>query len=93
MARSAQLISPRTLKCRLVPIALTGTEIGLPALFRFTRPRITATIGPPFQLRDCGGRPSRQNLDEYTETIMLVLARMLPEKYRGVYRKAAADGQ
>ena len=77
----------------LVPIVLTGTEIGLPAVFRLTRPRITATIGPPFQLRDCGGRPSRQDLDEYTETIMLTLARMLPERYRGVYREALAESQ
>jgi 1-acyl-sn-glycerol-3-phosphate acyltransferase len=74
----------------LVPVALTGTEIGLPAVFRFTRPHIAATIGPPFQLRDCGGRPGRQDLDEYTETIMLTLARLLPEKYRGVYRDALA---
>jgi 1-acyl-sn-glycerol-3-phosphate acyltransferase len=80
-------------KVPLVPVALTGTEIGLPAVFRFTRPRITVTIGPPFQLRDCGGRPSRQDLDEYTDTIMLTLAHMLPEKYRGVYQEAAAEGQ
>jgi 1-acyl-sn-glycerol-3-phosphate acyltransferase len=73
----------------IVPVALTGTEAGLPAAFRLKRPRLTATIGPAFRLPDCGGRPSRQDLDAYTDTIMLTLARMLPERYRGVYRDAA----
>ena len=74
----------------IVPVALTGTEVGLSAVFRLKRPRTTATIGPPFRLPECGGRPSRQALDAYTDTIMLTLARMLPEQYRGVYRDAAA---
>ena len=70
----------------LVPIALAGTEAGLPSLFRLGRPRITATIGPPFRLSDSAGRPTRQDLDAYTDIIMRTLASLLPEKYRGVYR-------
>lgn len=76
----------------IVPIALAGTEVGLPSLLRLGRPRITVTIGPTFQLPCPDGRPSRQDLEAYTETIMLTLARMLPEKYWGVYREKIARG-
>ncbi len=69
----------------LVPTAITGTEIGLPALFRLGRPRLTFTIGPPFRLPESNGRPDRQELARDTELIMRTIARMLPEKYRGVY--------
>jgi 1-acyl-sn-glycerol-3-phosphate acyltransferase len=74
----------------ILPVALVGTEVGLQATLGLKRPRLTATIGPAFRLPDCGGRPTRQDLDAYTQTIMLTLARMLPERYRGVYRDAAA---
>lgn len=74
----------------ILPVALTGTEAGLSAVLRLKRPRTIATLGPAFRLPECGGRPSRQALDAYTDTIMLTLARMLPEQYRGVYRDAAA---
>jgi 1-acyl-sn-glycerol-3-phosphate acyltransferase len=70
----------------LVPVVLTGTEIGLPAVFRLNRPRITVTIGPPFRLPNSNSRAGRKQLQADTEIIMLTLARMLPEKYRGAYR-------
>ncbi len=69
----------------LVPVAIAGTEIGLPALFKLSRPRITFTIGPAFKLPESNGRPSRQELARDTEIIMRAIARMLPERYRGVY--------
>ena len=70
----------------LVPVALTGTEIGLPAVFRLTRPRITVTIGPPFRLPNPNPQAGRQELEVHTDLIMRTLAEMLPDKYRGVYR-------
>jgi 1-acyl-sn-glycerol-3-phosphate acyltransferase len=69
----------------LVPVAVTGTEVGLPAVFRLSRPRITITIGPPFRLPDSSPQASRAQLQMYTDLIMRILAGMLPEKYRGVY--------
>jgi 1-acyl-sn-glycerol-3-phosphate acyltransferase len=71
----------------LVPVAVTGTEVGLPAVFRLTRPHITLTIGPPFRLPDSSPQASRAQLQAYTDLIMQKLASMLPEKYRGVYRE------
>lgn len=70
----------------LVPVALTGTEIGLSALLKLGRPRIHVTIGPQFRLPKSNSPASRQELEEHAELIMRTLAGMLPEKYRGVYR-------
>jgi 1-acyl-sn-glycerol-3-phosphate acyltransferase len=70
----------------LVPVALTGTEIGLPALLKLGRPRITVTIGPPFRLPNPNPQAGRQELEVHTDLIMRTLAEMLPDKYRGVYR-------
>ncbi len=70
----------------LVPVAIAGSEVGLPALFKLGRPRITMTIGPAFYLPHSSGRATRQELDRDTELIMRTIANMLPEEYRGVYR-------
>jgi 1-acyl-sn-glycerol-3-phosphate acyltransferase len=70
----------------LVPVALAGTEIGLPSVFRLTRPRLTVTIGKPFRLPNANPQVDRQQLQAHTELIMQTLAAMLPEKLRGVYR-------
>ena len=72
----------------LVPVALTGTEVGLPAVFRLSRPRITVTIGPPFRLPDSSPQAEPDSNWKRTLTlIMRTLAGMLPEKYRGVYSR------
>lgn len=70
----------------LIPVALAGTEVGLPSVFRLARPRLTVTIGKPFCLPDANPRTDRQQLQAHTELIMRMLAAMLPEKLRGVYR-------
>lgn len=69
----------------LVPVVLTGTEDAIAQLKRLRRPHLTATVGKPFRLPK-SGRVSIAELEEYTDQIMRVLAEMLPEKYRGVYR-------
>jgi 1-acyl-sn-glycerol-3-phosphate acyltransferase len=70
----------------LVPVALAGTDVGLPSVFRLTRPRLTLTLGKPFRLPNADPRADRQQLQSHTELIMRTLAAMLPEKLRGVYR-------
>ena len=70
----------------LVPVALAGTEIGLPSVFRLTRPRLTVTIGKPFCLPGASPRADRSQLQAHTGLIMRTLAAMLPEKLRGAYR-------
>ncbi len=69
----------------LVPVVVTGSEIGLAAVFKFARPRLTVTVGPPFRLPPSEGKAGRRELAQGTDIIMRTLARMLPVKYRGVY--------
>ena len=71
----------------LVPVALAGTEVGLPSIFRLTRPRLTVTIGKPFRLPCANPRADRQQLQDHTGLVMRTLAAMLPERLRGVYRE------
>ena len=70
----------------LVPVALAGTEVGLPSVLRLTRPRLTVILGKPFRLPEADSRADRQQLQAHTQLIMRTLAAMLPEKLRGVYR-------
>lgn len=71
----------------ILPIAVTGTEDWrvYANLKRFRRTSVTLTIGEPFKIRDLSDR--RQSVDEGTDVIMLAIAKLLPESYRGVYRK------
>ncbi len=74
----------------VVPVALTGTENWriYGNLKRLRRTRITLTVGRPFLLAPWAQAPDP--LAEGTRQIMLSLARLLPEEYRGVYRQ---DGE
>ena len=49
------------------------------------RPKVTVRIGKPFQLptRTVDGR--RQNMSELTDLMMIEVARLLPQEYRGIY--------
>jgi 1-acyl-sn-glycerol-3-phosphate acyltransferase len=69
-------------------VAITGTQhLPLDAKAtgeRWFRRGITVTIGKPFRLppRRPGEKP---DLAAATEQIMLAIAELLPEEYRGVY--------
>jgi 1-acyl-sn-glycerol-3-phosphate acyltransferase len=69
----------------LLPVVVTGTEMIAPTLKRLRRPRVAVTIGEPFRL-PASGHAGAAELEIYTDQIMRILAAMLPEKYRGVYR-------
>ena len=72
----------------LVPVALAGTEVGLPSVLRLTRPRLSVTVGKPFRLPGASSRADRSQLQAHTGLIMRTLAAMLPEELRGAYRDA-----
>lgn len=68
----------------LVPCVVYGTEAVTANIKRFRRTEIVMEIGEPFRLPP-NGRAKAAELDRYTDQIMVALARLLPEKYHGVY--------
>jgi 1-acyl-sn-glycerol-3-phosphate acyltransferase len=75
----------------IVPVAITGTENGriYGNMKRFRRTDVTMTVGDPFLLPDDMDR--KIALETGTRLIMEALARLLPEKYRGVYKYVGKD--
>ena len=78
----------------VVPVAITGTDRLFKAWGKLQRPQVTVRIGEPFRLppleRKSRATPQEREsrgaqLQENTEEIMLRIAAMLPEEYRGVY--------
>jgi 1-acyl-sn-glycerol-3-phosphate acyltransferase len=70
----------------VVPVTFTGTQNSnvYNSLLRLQRPRLTMTVGPAITLEV--HPPGREAIAAATELIMTVLAKQLPEEYRGVYR-------
>ena len=64
----------------VIPIALHGQE-----RLRPWRSRVHVRVGLPVKLPM--GKATARQLDAYRDEVMIALARMLPEEYRGVYRE------
>jgi 1-acyl-sn-glycerol-3-phosphate acyltransferase len=76
----------------VIPVAITGTEtLPWPLLFVrfFIGPRVTVRIGKPFY-PPAAERITSQAAKDATDNIMLHVAELLPESYRGDYREAVA---
>lgn len=87
----AALIAYRT-GAPIVPIAITGTEsIPWPMVFLrpFIGPKVRIEFGQPFYPPKAE-RISSQQAKDATDEMMVHIAEMLPESYRGVYAEAAA---
>lgn len=65
----------------VIPVAVCGSEH---ALKKF-RPRVTITYGEPLILRPKGAKITKDDIIASTDTIMRLIAEMLPPAYRGVY--------
>lgn len=73
----------------IVPMALTGSE-SLQNMLKVFVPagHIRVRIGEPFVIKREGDkRPGKQTLQAATDEIMVRIARLLPETYRGYYRE------
>ena len=70
----------------ILPIGITGTE-NISTMWRIPFPfcRINVNIGQPFSLPAIEGKLDNAILDSLTEMIMLRVAALLPEEYRGFY--------
>jgi 1-acyl-sn-glycerol-3-phosphate acyltransferase len=73
----------------MVPAAIWGTEKIISNLKRLRRSEVHLRIGQPFQLPE--GRANTEQLEAYTDEVMLKIAAMLPPEYRGVYADRVKD--
>lgn len=69
----------------VVPVAIIGTDEILQAWGKLRRPKVVLRIGEPFRLPPLERKTRAAQLQENTDEIMLRIAAMLPEEYRGVY--------
>jgi 1-acyl-sn-glycerol-3-phosphate acyltransferase len=69
----------------VLPAAVWGTEKIISNLKRLKRSEVHIRVGKPLYLP--GGRANTEQLEQYTEQIMLTIAALLPPEYRGVYRE------
>jgi 1-acyl-sn-glycerol-3-phosphate acyltransferase len=69
----------------ILPMVSWGHEHALGAWAHLRRPDIHVRIAPPIVLPPEARRAKGEELDKYTDELMLTLARMLPPEYRGAY--------
>lgn len=70
----------------VLPLAHSGTEDSIQALFRFRRQRICVRIGAPIRLSPPSSSQRAAALRRDTDEVMCRIAAMLPPEYHGVYR-------
>ena len=71
----------------VLPVGIAGTEQVKGISWILRRPRMTVNIGHPFYLTPVDGKLTRQELAELADSIMKQIAELLPQKYRGEYKK------
>ena len=69
----------------ILPVGIHGTEKITGLTWWLRRPRVTVKIGQPFNLPSVNGKVTREQLAEFTHSIMGRIAELLPEEYRGQY--------
>lgn len=69
----------------ILPIGIVGTEKIKSRLAVLRRPEIIVNIGEPVNLPPIDGKLTRHKLALATDFIMMRIAELLPESYRGVY--------
>ncbi len=67
----------------ILPCVIWGTEQIKFNMKKFKRTTVHVHVGKPFNLPE--GRAGTEQLQKYTDDMMLKLAAMLPPQYRGVY--------
>ena len=69
----------------IVPVGITGTETALHDLAHLRRPQMTVRFGEPFTIPPFERGSRSKDLKKWTQELMLRIAALLPESYRGVY--------
>jgi 1-acyl-sn-glycerol-3-phosphate acyltransferase len=74
----------------ILPVGIVNSDILFASVRRLQRITIEVHIGQPYFLPDSGRRARSTELDAYTHLIMVKIAALLPQRYRGVYRDSPA---
>lgn len=76
----------------VVPVVAWGLE-NLKHWRPFQRPALVVAIGEPFYLPKPEGRLGAEEMQVLGELVMIQVARLLPERYRGVYAERVAEAE
>jgi 1-acyl-sn-glycerol-3-phosphate acyltransferase len=71
----------------IVPVGISGTGQLVGKWWFLKRPRITLHIGQPFKLSASHNKLSKEEIARLTCEIMMHIAELLPQEYRGSYAK------
>jgi len=74
----------------IVPIVCWGQERILRDLARLRRPQVHVRFAPAIHLPEGAEHARSRELERYTDELMMIMARMLPPEYRGVYADRVA---
>jgi len=90
----ASLVALRS-NAPIIPCALVGTD-GLPLSgskpsIKRRYPKVAAIFGEPFVLEHVAPDGTKRSLDDLTDAMMIEIARLLPEQYRGIYADRCAE--
>jgi 1-acyl-sn-glycerol-3-phosphate acyltransferase len=69
----------------ILPIAFYGHEAFKRNLKKLKRTRMTVRVGEPFKIHLNGQARDKNVMQAVTDEIMVEVARLLPESYRGIY--------
>lgn len=75
-----------TTQTPIVPVGIANTDTYFHDLVRLRRPRVQVNFGPVMNLAPLDRTRRDEQLNQYTEDIMLAIARLLPERQRGFYK-------
>jgi len=69
----------------IVPVGIIGTGKLKGKWWFLRKPKITMNIGEPFSLPAFNDKPTKEEISGMTREIMMHIAQLLPEDYRGSY--------
>jgi len=75
----------------ILPIAAWGQERFIRSLIHFRRPEVHVCVGELVLIPQGSEEARSDQLDAWTDQVMMQIARMLPPEYRGVYGARVAE--
>ena len=69
----------------ILPVGISGSEQVKGMSFILHRPHITVTIGRPFSPLCVRDKPTRSDLSQLSDLIMMHITELLPQSYRGAH--------